>query len=831
MAGFGNKKGTGGSGDMEKAVYDTDNDGVVDDSQRLGGELPGYYATDTELANEAAARQQDDATLAQGINAEATARQQADATLAQGINAEATARQQADATLAQADATLAQADAAETAARQTADTALASRAAALEADTHRQNTDTGTDKEAFDIGAPAKTGDPDVPGTVRTIAAKGSEPNIELVLQPKGAGKTRAATRFQATEVHTTGNFVQDALPRPTNSSLRPNAPVTPVGRNPRNGIYIDLYTGFDMSNTYYLHPDNGNDLLGVVGDPNRPFRTINRLRELIPTKPAPTNVFGSSLNYGLYYTAYIVFQRGTHYIDYSNTGGNTKGGVWEVPHGKLRFVCEEGATLDLNAPLCMWVAGRNDTSGGAGTSFSRVPSSGIPVAERWNGMLGRGVLNLLRGSNSLFATSTRIFSSNDPVASEFPLYVEAFSVSVIGENSSGVLPANPYSLQCPVFRNITSQTIEITTNQAFQINQVVVTDHIACHNLTIFTRIAARVLIAGSVHVAGALTINLAHQSGATGTPENSFQHIVNFSGGGWINRLTVRNTPANETPVAAGFVMAASFTGGINIATIENLRPLTATLGTMYFEFRRACNIGEVILGPYLNTAPTAFLGFAANVSIQKSHEQLDYVQVQSYTVSGDTQMRRVRADVLKSYRLISYDGTLIGAVPTHIDCPYIKSISIETIRLYQLIFQNTLRTLNPIVIQPDTHGGPNACDIIFTGNVEIYVPDTATNFAIDIKATGGFADTISNGTYSRRKINIKNHGNILTNANREDAFGGAAGNIINTGYHQETKGWFIQNGVPVLETTTPLPNYGISLPTRGLYVQQALSLFFVV
>lgn len=33
-----------GTGDMTKAVYDADNDGTVDDSEKLGGQLPAYYA-------------------------------------------------------------------------------------------------------------------------------------------------------------------------------------------------------------------------------------------------------------------------------------------------------------------------------------------------------------------------------------------------------------------------------------------------------------------------------------------------------------------------------------------------------------------------------------------------------------------------------------------------------------------------------------------------------------------------------------------------------------------------------------------------------------------
>ena len=37
-----------GAGDMTKAVYDADGNGVVDDAEKLGGQLPGYYATKAE---------------------------------------------------------------------------------------------------------------------------------------------------------------------------------------------------------------------------------------------------------------------------------------------------------------------------------------------------------------------------------------------------------------------------------------------------------------------------------------------------------------------------------------------------------------------------------------------------------------------------------------------------------------------------------------------------------------------------------------------------------------------------------------------------------------
>jgi hypothetical protein len=37
-----------GGGDMMKSTYDQDNDGVVDDSEKLGGQLPSYYQTATD---------------------------------------------------------------------------------------------------------------------------------------------------------------------------------------------------------------------------------------------------------------------------------------------------------------------------------------------------------------------------------------------------------------------------------------------------------------------------------------------------------------------------------------------------------------------------------------------------------------------------------------------------------------------------------------------------------------------------------------------------------------------------------------------------------------
>lgn len=38
-------------GDMTKAVYDTDGDGIVDDAEKLGGQLPSYYAKAEDVSN------------------------------------------------------------------------------------------------------------------------------------------------------------------------------------------------------------------------------------------------------------------------------------------------------------------------------------------------------------------------------------------------------------------------------------------------------------------------------------------------------------------------------------------------------------------------------------------------------------------------------------------------------------------------------------------------------------------------------------------------------------------------------------------------------------
>ena len=42
-----------GAGDMVRATYDADDDGIVDDAERLGGQLPSYYAKASDLAAKA----------------------------------------------------------------------------------------------------------------------------------------------------------------------------------------------------------------------------------------------------------------------------------------------------------------------------------------------------------------------------------------------------------------------------------------------------------------------------------------------------------------------------------------------------------------------------------------------------------------------------------------------------------------------------------------------------------------------------------------------------------------------------------------------------------
>lgn len=41
----------GAGGDMFKSTYDTDNNGIVDNADKLGGELPSYYAPSADLSN------------------------------------------------------------------------------------------------------------------------------------------------------------------------------------------------------------------------------------------------------------------------------------------------------------------------------------------------------------------------------------------------------------------------------------------------------------------------------------------------------------------------------------------------------------------------------------------------------------------------------------------------------------------------------------------------------------------------------------------------------------------------------------------------------------
>lgn len=56
-----------GTGDMDKSVYDTNDNGIVDDSEKLGGHDPSYYATQTDLAGKL-----DDVTAGENITIDKT---------------------------------------------------------------------------------------------------------------------------------------------------------------------------------------------------------------------------------------------------------------------------------------------------------------------------------------------------------------------------------------------------------------------------------------------------------------------------------------------------------------------------------------------------------------------------------------------------------------------------------------------------------------------------------------------------------------------------------------------------------------------------------------
>ena len=59
-----------GAGDMAKAVYDTDGDGVVDDAEKLNGQPASYYATKTEVQT---AQSTADTAKTDAANAQTTA--------------------------------------------------------------------------------------------------------------------------------------------------------------------------------------------------------------------------------------------------------------------------------------------------------------------------------------------------------------------------------------------------------------------------------------------------------------------------------------------------------------------------------------------------------------------------------------------------------------------------------------------------------------------------------------------------------------------------------------------------------------------------------------
>ena len=76
--------GEGGSQEgttMSTEVYDQDNDGIVDNSEKLGGQLPSYYATASALSAEATAR---DAAIAAAVPAATTTTPAMDGTAAVG---------------------------------------------------------------------------------------------------------------------------------------------------------------------------------------------------------------------------------------------------------------------------------------------------------------------------------------------------------------------------------------------------------------------------------------------------------------------------------------------------------------------------------------------------------------------------------------------------------------------------------------------------------------------------------------------------------------------------------------------------------------------------
>ena len=84
---------------MSIAVYDSNNNGIVDDSEKLGGHAPSYYSTSSDLESEVSRAQAAEQALRDSISAENTRAEREEQRLYDAINAETYRAQLAEAEL------------------------------------------------------------------------------------------------------------------------------------------------------------------------------------------------------------------------------------------------------------------------------------------------------------------------------------------------------------------------------------------------------------------------------------------------------------------------------------------------------------------------------------------------------------------------------------------------------------------------------------------------------------------------------------------------------------------------------------------------------------
>jgi hypothetical protein len=624
----------------------------------------------------------------------------------------------------------------------------------------------------------------------------------------------------QANYLRAVARMYHNALPLLTDTldPRYPTAAMRPVGWNFATKEFLDLQTGFSANYTYYIDPDAGSDALAVPGDRNRPYKTVGGVRAVINTNVNVNNLLITNLNNPASKRRLVVFCAGTHTID-SATSGPGDGSAWEIPYGKILFFCEPGAILNIFVPFFCPTRGRRINTATANPSIYEVQSdTSIPAIERYYGIFGYGIINSYTGTN-LFPvhtgsvkTTTGAISGTATTNTNYPILLQCKELNILCINT----------LQDSALARIsTAAGLGSIGTGAKNITQC-----IAEKVTTFVTDQANQTLIINSCDIQD-VSITASYTDGIVPTiTENTANWFLSLFGGR-VNAITIANSTFDTN-------VPAVYLSNIEVGRIFGTHT-GSYVNSLFIQARNTVRIREVTGARTAPTTKLVMIGFIANVSIETSYENLEYRLINAVSSTANSRHYGIRADLLGALSIRAQQGQTaaqINAIPLFVDVKYIKQITISTMRFYQLHFLSALRTINTISINPDTHTPPTAADITFWQNVEILLSATTGIPAINIALTGGYADNISDGTYARKKLQIRNYANIITNANFTAVFGGAVGNIINTDYHQETRGFFIDDtNTPTLENNSDLPSYALALPSRGMYRNQRLSAFFVI